>query len=70
MTYDIAIVGGGAAGMCAAVHAAALRPDLKIVLIEALDRVGKKLIVTGNGRCNIVNKRRDPLYYQIGRAHV
>ncbi|MBE6939030.1 MAG: aminoacetone oxidase family FAD-binding enzyme [Ruminococcaceae bacterium] len=70
MTYDIAIVGGGAAGMCAAVHAAALWPDLKIVLIEALDRVGKKLIVTGNGRCNIVNKRRDSLYYHSDNMHV
>ena len=56
MRYDIAVVGGGAAGMCAAIHAAKQDRKLKIAVIEALDRVGKKLITTGNGRCNITNR--------------
>ncbi|MBR6772241.1 MAG: aminoacetone oxidase family FAD-binding enzyme [Clostridia bacterium] len=56
MRYDIAVVGGGAAGMCAAIFAAQRDRKLKIVVLEALDRVGKKLITTGNGRCNITNR--------------
>ena len=58
MKYDIAVVGGGAAGMCAAISAAQQDGELKIVVLEALDRVGKKLITTGNGRCNITNKKQ------------
>ncbi|MBQ1955174.1 MAG: FAD-binding protein, partial [Clostridia bacterium] len=38
MKYDIAVVGGGAAGMCAAISAAMERKELKIIVIEALDR--------------------------------
>lgn len=56
MRYDIAVVGGGAAGMCAAIYAAKRNKKLKIAVLEALDRVGKKLITTGNGRCNITNR--------------
>ena len=47
------IIGGGAAGMTAAVFAA--RAGVKVTLLEAGDRVGKKLLRTGNGRCNLTN---------------
>lgn len=53
--YDLIIVGGGAAGLFAAALAADLAPDLSVLLVERNDRVGKKLITTGNGRCNISN---------------
>ncbi len=52
---DLAIVGGGAAGLLAAIAAKREKPSLSVTLIEGLDRVGKKLITTGNGRCNITN---------------
>ncbi len=52
---DIAIIGGGAAGLIAAITAKRKAPNLSVTLIEGLDRVGKKLITTGNGRCNITN---------------
>lgn len=53
---DFAIVGGGAAGLAAAITAARLlqeRRGARVVVLERLDRVGKKLLATGNGRCNL-----------------
>ena len=55
MTYDVVIVGGGAAGLAAAINIKQTKPELSVLVLEALDRVGKKLITTGNGRCNITN---------------
>ncbi len=53
--YDIAVIGGGASGMMAALSAAQNVPELKIAVLERLNRVGKKLLATGNGRCNLTN---------------
>lgn len=50
---DLLIVGGGAAGMFAAVIAA--RQGLQVLLLEKNDRLGKKLAITGKGRCNVTN---------------
>ncbi len=54
MDYDIAVIGAGASGMTAAVAAA--RKGCRVCLLEALPRAGKKLLATGNGRCNISNR--------------
>lgn len=54
--YDIAVIGGGASGLAAAISAARTKPDAKIVILERLSRVGKKLLATGNGRCNYTNR--------------
>jgi len=53
----VAIIGGGAAGLMAAAYAAEIRdPDTdEILLIEQNDRMGKKLRITGKGRCNLTN---------------
>lgn len=48
-----AVIGGGAAGLMCAIRAAERHPDKTIVILEKADRVGKKLLVTGNGRCNL-----------------
>ncbi len=53
--YDAAVVGGCAAGMAAAINAKRLNPKLNIVIIEKLPRLGKKILATGNGRCNLTN---------------
>lgn len=53
--YDIIIVGAGASGMTAAICAARL--GAKVCLLEAKQRIGKKLLATGNGRCNLSNTR-------------
>ena len=55
MIYDVVIVGGGAAGLCAAVKLKQLNPLLSVVVIERQQRVGKKLLITGKGRCNVTN---------------
>ena len=54
-SYDIAVIGGGAAGLAAAISAARHNPKLKIAVLERLSRIGKKILATGNGRCNYTN---------------
>jgi predicted Rossmann fold flavoprotein len=49
------IAGGGAAGMMAAVSAALNGENLKVILLEKNEKPGKKLFITGKGRCNITN---------------
>ncbi len=53
--FDTAIIGGGAAGLATAVMLKKRAPKLNIAIFEQLERVGKKISVTGNGRCNIAN---------------
>ena len=52
-TNDLVIIGGGAAGMFAAITAA--QQGLSVLLLEKNDRLGKKLAITGKGRCNVTN---------------
>lgn len=61
--YDIAIIGGGAAGLSAAISAARYNPNLKIAILERLPRIGKKILATGNGRCNYSNRNIDKSNY-------
>ena len=51
--YDGIIIGGGPAGMFAAITAA--RRGARVLLLEKNDRLGKKLLITGKGRCNVTN---------------
>lgn len=53
MTYDGIVIGGGPAGMFAAITAA--RQGSRVLLLERNDRLGKKLLITGKGRCNVTN---------------
>lgn len=62
MFHDILIIGGGASGLAAAITCKDMGKDTAI--IEGSDRVGKKLLSTGNGRCNISNENID-----INRFH-
>ncbi len=56
MITDVIIIGGGAAGLTAAVYLKKNKPSLTVRILECQTRVGKKLSLTGNGRCNITNK--------------
>ena len=53
MKYDVTIIGGGPAGMFAAITAA--QRGKSVLLLERNDRLGKKLLITGKGRCNVTN---------------
>lgn len=57
----VIIVGGGAAGMIAGIVAA--RNGAKVVILEQMNRVGKKILATGNGRCNLSNENIDVSRY-------
>ncbi|MFA6321764.1 MAG: NAD(P)/FAD-dependent oxidoreductase [Candidatus Omnitrophota bacterium] len=52
-TYDIIVIGGGAAGTMAAIRAGELKK--KVLLVERNDSIGRKILITGKGRCNITN---------------
>lgn len=58
---DLIIIGGGAAGLAAA--CAAARPGRRVVLLEKQSRVGRKLLATGNGRCNLTRLGAKPSDY-------
>lgn len=53
MRYDGVVIGGGPAGMFAAITAANM--GCHVLLVEKNDRLGKKLLITGKGRCNVTN---------------
>ena len=53
MKYDGIVIGGGPAGMFAAITAA--KRGKRVLLLERNDRLGKKLLITGKGRCNVTN---------------
>ena len=63
--FDTIIVGGGAAGLTAAVLLG--RQNISVLLLEKQARVGKKLLATGNGTCNITNENATPDRYHGGR---
>lgn len=50
---DILLIGGGASGLAAAISAKETAPSAETVIAERLPRVGKKILATGNGRCNL-----------------
>ena len=68
--YDIIIIGAGASGLCAAAEAQrtaeARGRHLQILMIEKEKSPGKKLLATGNGRCNLGNKHMGAEYYPLG----
>src|SRR3989344_7944352 len=55
--WDVAVIGGGPAGMMAAGRAA--ERGAKVILLEKNPILGKKLLITGGGRCNVTNAEFD-----------
>lgn len=59
---DVAVIGGGAAGLMAAIASAGCNADT--LILEHMDRVGKKILATGNGKCNYTNALQGVSYYR------
>lgn len=62
MVNKVAIIGGGPAGLVAAISAGRLGAN--VTVFEASDRIGKKILATGNGRCNMSNSGLNPEAYK------
>jgi len=60
--YDIAVIGAGAAGMLAAISAA--KEGATVLLIEKMSREGRKMLISGKGRCNITNTAYQSEFYK------
>ena len=58
---NVIVIGGGASGLMAALTAA--RNGHAVTLLERQSRVGRKLLSTGNGRCNLTNLHVAPVHY-------
>lgn len=65
---EVIVIGGGAAGMMAAITAAKLKN--RVTVLERAERLGRKLAVTGNGRCNLTNINMSPEHYHGQREFV
>lgn len=59
----VGIIGGGPSGMMAAIAIKRANPKIKVVLLEKKESLGKKLLATGNGRCNFTNQDLLVKYY-------
>jgi hypothetical protein len=55
--YDVIVIGAGASGLMAAITAA--NENAHVLLLEQKDRIGKKLLATGNGKCNFTNENME-----------
>ena len=61
-TIDVVVIGGGASGLVAAIYAA--KKGKKVTILEKNNTCGKKILVTGNGRCNYFNEDQNLIHYR------
>lgn len=65
--YDIIIIGAGAAGLMCAIEAS--KRGRKVLVLEGSNKVGKKILISGGGRCNFTNLHIDPESYLSRNPH-
>jgi predicted Rossmann fold flavoprotein len=65
--YDVAVIGGGAAGLMCAIEAG--KRGRRVLVIEHCDRVGKKILISGGGRCNFTNFNVTPENFLSNNPH-
>ncbi|MBC7925855.1 MAG: NAD(P)/FAD-dependent oxidoreductase [Bryobacteraceae bacterium] len=67
MSFDVVVIGAGAAGLFCAAHAA--RHGLRVALIEGNGEAGRKILISGGGRCNFTNRHTGPENFLSGNPH-
>ena len=67
MRYDVAVIGGGAAGLMCAIEAG--KRGRSVLVIEHADRPGKKILISGGGRCNFTNLYASPANFVSSNPH-
>ncbi len=67
MTHDVIVVGGGAAGLMCALTAG--QRGLRVLVVEHANKVGKKILMSGGGRCNFTNTGATPAQYLSANPH-
>jgi predicted Rossmann fold flavoprotein len=65
-TWDVIVVGAGAAGLATAIFTRRRRPDLAVLLLDGARKPGAKILVSGGGRCNVTNAAVDERDYWGG----
>ncbi len=60
--FDVIVAGAGASGLMAGIQAA--RHGAEVLILEHMDRAGKKILATGNGKCNFTNEKQGIAYYR------
>ena len=63
LSKRLAVIGGGASGLCAAIEAHFENPDIEIIVFEKMNKPCKKILATGNGRCNFTNRNLSPSHF-------
>ena len=66
-TIDVVVIGGGASGLVAAIYAA--RKGKKVTILEKNKSCGKKILITGNGKCNYWNSNQSLDNYHTNNIH-
>ena len=66
-TFDVAILGAGAAGLMCAIEAG--KRGRRVILLERADRIGKKILISGGGRCNFTNIHCTPENFLSSNPH-
>src|SRR5258708_37318173 len=67
LTFDVIVLGGGAAGLMCAIEAG--KRGRRVALLERAERIGKKILISGGGRCNFTNLHCRPENFLSGNPH-
>jgi predicted Rossmann fold flavoprotein len=65
--FDVIVLGGGAAGLLCAIEAG--KRGRRVVLLERAEKIGKKILISGGGRCNFTNLYTDPKHFLSANPH-
>ncbi|WP_346797548.1 NAD(P)/FAD-dependent oxidoreductase [Halomonas sp. Bachu 37] len=67
MTYDVVVVGAGAAGLMCAIHAG--YAGRRVLVVDHANKAGKKILMSGGGRCNFTNLATTPKHFSSANPH-